>query len=360
MTVQNILGGLWLPRPITNHSGTLQYGSLAMSDSDDKYSIVCQVPKTGTILKIHFRTGTVTTGDTVQGGIYNLDSSGDPDLASAYGGMAVGTVAIADGDDNVVKTITLATGATVVNADDEIAICLVFSSYVAGNITIATITAGGANQQNFPYVDRYTTAWAKSSAIPLVVLEYSDGSFAPISGVWPFISAFASTSFNSGSGDDQYALKFTLPFKASLRGFGGMINSTGACDFILYDSDGSSVLKTYSKPANLSVAAASRQSEYLFASAQVLNANTAYRLALKPTSATNVGLFIGDVASAAMMDSVDLGQNAILSTKDGAGAWADVTTRRPLINLLFDGMDDGAGGAGGLLSHPGMSGRMAA
>jgi hypothetical protein len=41
----------------------------------EKYAAIIQIPKTGTISKIGFRTGTVTTSQTLRGGIETVDAA---------------------------------------------------------------------------------------------------------------------------------------------------------------------------------------------------------------------------------------------------------------------------------------------
>jgi len=82
-----------------------------------------------------------------------------------------------------------------------------------------------------------------------------------------------------------------------------------------------------------------------------------YRLVLEPTSATDITSYHFSVNAAAVMDVEEGGQNFHYTEKKDGG-WTDTVTDRPMIGLLIDQFDDGAGGAGGMIVHPGMSGGM--
>jgi hypothetical protein len=60
-----------------------------------------------------------------------------------------------------------------------------------------------------------------------------------------------------------------------------------------------------------------------------------------------VNLTYWDLPTAASLDALPGGQNVSASSRTDAGAWTDVATRRLLIALWIDQVDDGVSAGGG-------------
>ncbi len=66
------------------------------------------------------------------------------------------------------------------------------------------------------------------------------------------------------------------------------------------------------------------------------------------------------VDAAAVMDAMPWGQNFHFSSRVDAGSWTgDDVLRRPVMGLITDGLDDGAGGSASILGHVGLHGGFA-
>ena len=326
-----------------------------MDATAEKYGLVFRVPKTGTILKVGFCTGTVTVGDTLKAGLYTVDASGNP-TATAYGGMVAQTQVVLLTEDDTAFTVTLSTGATA-TAGDEVALVVEFNSFVAGNLNIAGIVGSSSTANQYPYTLSYTASWAKTSYIPIGWFEYSDGSYAYLPGVYP-VTAITSTAINTGSAADELALYFTVPFPTRLSGWGGEVGPQAGANFDVVLYDGTTSLGSQSYDGDSKVSTVARGWTQQLATPIALAAGTVYRLAIKPTTANNVSVPVLTLSSAAAANQLEGGTSLYYSTRVDAGAWTDDTTKRPCLWLLLDQFSDGAGGAGGLLTHPGMSGGM--
>jgi len=318
-----------------------------MSAAADKCEFVVQTPVTGTIAKVGFRTGTVTTGDTLKIGIYTVDAATGNATSTLYGSSTTTTVVIADANDNVwfLADIGDATGAT---SGDFVAVVLEFNSYVAGNLNIST--ADGSNHAALlPYTGRFTAAaWAKTVNAPMVTFEYSGGTYHPISGAFP-AAVLNDESYHSGSTPDERGNKLTLPFKCRAVGVWFYGDTNADVSIKLYDTDGSTVLASVTYDPNVQQAATLGIKYVRFAAAVILNAGSAYRLTVLPADTTSSALGSLDVDSTvgvAMMDALPGGQNVHYTARTDAGAWSQTTTRRAMIGLLLDQVDDGAAGGG--------------
>ncbi len=356
MTLQAIIGGLTVPHHVEAILGAPSITGYPMDATGEQIAFIFKIPKSGTITTLSIRTGAVTVTDTLKLGLYTVDTSNNP-TTTAYGSMTAGTQALPAS--NTWYDVTLGGNCTA-TAGDVVALVIEFNSYVAGNLNIATLggTSGShANICGFPESRQYTASWAAIPTRPLFALTYSGPSYGFIYGAYP-VSAITETNFNSSSTPDERGLKFSLPFPARLSGFwfNCLVNNVlGAADIVLYDTDGTTVLQTCSVDFQ-KVNATPRMFYFQFATAQALSKDVYYRLVIKPTTTTSNAYYSFTVSAAGLLDCFEGGQNFHLTTRTDAGAWTDTTTQRPYIGLILDQLDDGVGGGGGLLRHPGMAG----
>jgi hypothetical protein len=142
-------------------------------------------------------------------------------------------------------------------------------------------------------------------------------------------------------------MEFQVPFACKTDGFWVSVwSNTVDFDVVLYD--GTTALQTVSFDGNaISGSGGTRHFLQSWASEQELAANTTYRLAVKPTTASTVRIDYFDVNAAGHMTPHAFGQFGTTSRVDG-GSWAAATTTRRLhAGLRFSAFHDGAGGGGG-------------
>lgn len=356
MTMQSIGGGVLIPAvtPGLLTTPTFQVG-LTLNDSDDKVAYVFRVPKSGNIRYVGFRTGTVTTGDTLKVGIQTTDATTGSPTGSAYGGMVAGTQVLVNTDDNLWFTVQLGTDATA-TAGDFVAAVIEFNSFVAGNLQIISHLSQTGGMV-FPYYDLYEASWNPgNSGLPVFYIKYSDGTVSYIANAMPF-SGIAAQTFNN-AGTNEYALRFRLPVPVRMAGVYLAATWAGDTKIILYDSDGTSILNSITWDKDYIQSVNPNHFFMRYASPVTLVKNTFYRLGLQPQSASLTTIILATVPEAVALDQMEGGQDFHLSTKN-AGTWTDVTTQRPMFSILLDQFDDGTA-VGGLLTHPGMAGGMRA
>lgn len=336
MTLRTALG---YAAPPANFTGAPAWTSTLIDAAAEKAAFVFQVPRTGNIRTVRFMTGTVTTGDTLKVGLYTLDTSGDP-TATPYGGMVAQTVAVADGDDNVEKTVTLATDAAAV-AGDFVALVISFNSYVAGNLNVRITAGGGVGF--FPYGDAYTTSWTKSGTSGVFALAYDDGVYEYSHNVEPWTSAFAGISFASNTaGADEYGNRFALPYPVRIRGAFANLAVPAASDYELLLYDGTTALQTLTVDGGYCAATTQRGRIFLFNTPQIVPAAAVRRLAIRPTTTNAVVLWAGTVGVAAAMNAAPMGADCYQCKRIDQGAWDDTgTTIRPFIYPIYDQLDHG-------------------
>lgn len=342
------------PGPLVT-AGGVAFNSLLLDASAEKAAFILRAPKAGNIARVGFRTGTVTTGDTLKVSLQDVSgTTGDPDgVADQFR-----TVAVADTDDNIwVRTNLITSDGTdggslrAVTRGAIFALVIEFNSFVAGNLNIAAtlgVTAPRGPWLGGPsYADHFTAAWAKvTTGVPVVAIEYDDGSFAFMGSTLPALTP-ANTSFNSGT---ENGLKFKLPMACRIGGFwfyGGAGNTSSDYTVNLYDSDGTTSLGAVSYDATIVASVGTGAVIGILPSSVSLLANTFYRIGILPAGANTVTLYnitLSSAHGAAILDQMSGGQNFHWTSRAGAGAWSDDTSRRPFMGLFIDGLDSGGGG----------------
>ena len=326
------------------------FSTTVLDAADEKLAWVFLAPKTGLIRKIGFRTGTVTTGATVDVRLEGVTmSTGEPSGVLA-GTTTNASQVIASADDNVWFTTQLTSDASV-TAGQALAIVIVNPS--GGFMQIAS-GFGATYTNQFPYSVAYLSgAWGAKGNGSLLsfYIEYHDGTTCSI-GNAP-LQSHGSVTFNTGSAADERALYFSVPFPCKVAGADIMVPSwAGNGDIYLYDSDGTTVLSQVTGiDKDLSRAGTVGLLRVIFDTPATIAANTNYRLALKPTSGSNVGWYEYTFSSTTYMAAVDGGTAFHLSTQADASGWSQTTTTRPSVALLISALDDGATGGVIVRSH---------
>lgn len=341
--------------PIDNPAANGQaptIATFALDASGEKLAYIVTIWKPGILHKVYFRTATVATGDTLKVSFQDVDlATGDPDgTPDQYRTIVVGS-----GDDNMaLQTGILSSDGTdngtkrTVAAGERLAIVFEFDSFVAGNMLLTGRSAApGPGSSGQIYCSHFTAAWSKVATLPLVALEYSDGSYGPIPYVDPSVSGLAAEVFASDDTPDERGLIFQAPFAAKVLGFWANVDIDADADVVLYDSDGSTALETYRLDSNVRAVTHSLPYHVPITTERTLTKNTNYRLTLKPSSTSDVGLMVGNVPAAAVMDAYSGGQQCHYTARTDGGAWAETTTKRPFMGVILSALDDGTGSGGG-------------
>ncbi len=354
MAIQNI-GELYYPPLFTGYSTSapaITTNTYVLDAAGEKAALIFRPTQAKAIRTIHARTATVTTGDTVDVRVETVNASGEPS-GTLHGTNTNGALVIASSDDNVWKSVTLtADTATLTPGVSEVAVVIV-NGGAGGNIQIGS---WGFQRSHYPYGSVYTTSWTVQPNLPLIVVQYADGTFDPIYGYPATGGPITTTTFNSGTGTNRRGDIFTLAVPMRVSGLAAYIDADGPFEAKIYAADGTTVLATSDPVANALRGATYAGPHFVpFTSSVDLDAGVAYRMAVIPTSGTSVTTYEFDVPTAAMLDAFAGGQDIHSSTWNGS-AWSETTTRRMWLHLIVTGLDDGAGGGGGLLVHPGMTG----
>lgn len=310
----------------------------------ERIGYIFEVPATGNIDRVTFRTNAVTTSETLRAGLYTIDASGDP-TATQYAGSGFGTQATPAATTTYEVTLGTPAAATMGNV---IALVVEFDSAI-GNLSFPAVTALVAS--GFPYIDLFTGTWAHTtSQFPVCGIRYDSGIYYDIGCIPGNIAA--TSTFNSGSTPDEIGNIWTPAFDCRISGFWGLADFDNALDVVLYDTDGTTALQTRSVVAANRGSTGQAQTRRYFATPQVLAAGSAYRLVLKP-GAGNIAMHRLTLLAAAAMGGMPLGTAMFETSRVNAGAWTETAAQRISIGPIIDQLDNGAGGGGGggILAH---------
>ncbi len=356
--------GLLFPGPVPNFDLSPGVSISTNSNLDatgEKFAWIGRVwnkdGSTKDITKVGFRFGAAVikaggSGMTVS--LQNVDTANGP--VHRPDGIQDQTVAIANGDAGFVATAFYMTNAFSANRTvaygELLAVVLEYDgSGRLGADNVTTAHVGSAVNDGLDYLGgqvHFAASWVAQVGVPILVLEFSDGSFGTLMGHYPIKEATSVTYQMDTTGADEHALEFQVPFDCTFDGFVAVLSmGTGASlDAILLDGS-DNVLSSVSVLEKTSVGTANERQALLPMPRVDLTKNTTYRLSMKPTTAAVITIATVEVSAAAHFQGWPGGEAFRLATRVDGGAWTTVTTKRPLISLMLGRVDVSAGGGGG-------------
>lgn len=248
-----------------------------------------------------------------------------------------------------------------VTAGTNFAIVIRCVSYTSGSVGVRTITFGSgdimsaannapANQIAYEYAGSATYR----NTTGLFALEY-ESAIIPMPFVLPPNPTAASLSWDSADNPDRRAMLFKFPdYGAYLEAALVYIDADEDFDVILYASDGYTVLKSVSIVGDVRPSNGFRT--HYVPLRVTISADTWYRLAILPTTGTNILTYLftyADIGAYNGLTATHEGMNVQYSTRHGApssgdAAWTDYDDQRIAVQLLVTGIDIPAGGSGGI------------
>lgn len=341
-----------LPSPIAwpgltgNGTGAPFLANSTTIDAAGEYVAYVAVAREDMVVShVGFRSGTATGSPTVDVRIETVDATGLPS-GTLFGtdtnlsdGVAITTNA------NVLKALTASASITKGQA-----FCVKIA-YVAGTSLqiIYLSTTSSTSRSNLPYAVFNTgtpTKTVMQDNTPTISLGSSSTTFYRLPGFIPASAASASTFNNTSSA--RRGLRFTPPMNCraiGLRWFNGA--STGDYNAILFNDAGTELSSSSTAfDGDLTAANAGGNITVYFDNTVTLTAGTTYRIAIEPSSATNVTVATITLPSVDYRGASPAGTTAHYTTYV-ASSWTDTATDQiPLMDVLLDQIDDGAGTGG--------------
>ena len=356
MAIQDIPGGFYLPSPWPGNTPPSLIAKSTISVANAKFALIFPAPRTGNIAAVTWRTGTVTTGATIDVRLETVDPvTGDPTGTLVNANANVSAV-VNTTDDNIVFTNTF-TAVGAVTAGQVIAVVWANPGVSFGNMQFSGFGwTSGTNA--FPYQSTFGGAsWAQSGIhIAMLSLLYDDGVYStPVAAYMPQTVSNVNT-FNSGSTPDTYGLRFQLPLSVRVKGAWFVMDLDGDCNIRLVNSAynqgaGTGILANITLDKDQRTGTSANNIFVIFDAPVTLTALTNYRLIVEPTTVTNISLYDITVANLAQLGGFVGGDDFHLTTaKDPTadGDWTNYnsgTFRNPFMGLLIDGVDNSGGAA---------------
>lgn len=326
----------------------------AVDAAAEYLAVVIAAREAMTISHVGFRTATASTGNVAEMRIETVGTDGLPSGTLWAANTNVNSDALSN---NTFQLKALAAAASIA-AGQAFAVKFAFNT---GNFTVAQITEV-RRYSNLPYRAINTTGTPAKSALVsalAIALGSSASAFYCVEGLWPF-SSVAQNAFNN-TDDARRGVRFQVPFKCRAVGLSHYDSSAvGDHSVVLLDDSGNELSSSSTAyDGNLSAEAANGVHNFYFDNPVTLSPGTWYRMAIVPSSATNINITTLTLPSADYRSAYPGGTNFFYATFTTAGGWVDSATDQvPPMDLWLDQLDDGAGAGGGLLAHPGMRGGM--
>lgn len=370
MTMQTTPHTFWpspWAMPLATNSSAFTLTSYTFDSATDILAWVGTAPEALTITDVCFLTGTVTTGCVVDVRIETV-TNGKP-TNTLWSTTTNGAVTIASTDDNVWKTATLTSSASI-TAGQQFAIAIRFTSGTNATMVAHSAVAGNVGTiYPVQLQDTGTGTWTFLSTIYCWIVK-SSSTPIHIPGLLPF-SAATQTGYNTGSGSDEYALRFVFPFKARIIGCAVTLSNIAAgADFRIFLWDDSGATNTESNAlASTGVIdgdfPAATTSDglavFYFTAPYTVTAGSTYNLGVRAETGFSLAITtlpISGTPPANAINASPLGANCYLRTRSWSainpgtvGAWTDTTTSVPMFRLIFDQADDGVSTGGMIQSR---------
>lgn len=336
------LGYAEFPKLATFQEGNPGYINRVL-DAAGEYVAWCgPCSDSGTITQIGVPVHSVTVGGDIDVRVETLDGSGFPS-GTLFDTNTEATVTISSADNYSTKWVTLTAGAAV-SLNTWIAVKIRANSSSVPNANFRTVSMW---QLGVPYQAYNTGTPSLSEDLPLITMRYSDGSLLrqPQGLLSPIDILMSVDAFTNGN---VLGNRFRLPFDASVRGFwlNGDLNADATVR--LYDSDGSTVLKSLTVYSALAREDAVGYPRWMsFASDQELNANTWYRIGIVSNDATSSSLSIyqqlteTNYGGSWWMDQAENVAAAQLTeassgSPTGEGDWSNTASQIAFIGVIMD------------------------
>lgn len=344
-------------------------GSSATLDSAEEFlAVVIKIPKSGTLNKIGWRTGTITAGtsytlrisiETVAEVLAQPVSTTDA-AKTLYAANATSDITSGLESSAVYYTPINGANGISVNAGDLVAITfrLVAANGASIQVRYGGSASGGDLSKNVSgaiYSATYLGgSWSIAGYTPIISLQYSDG-FVPTLFTTP-PSSQNNITYSSALYPKYAGVKFQYPVNCRLAGCSINIDLDGDVDVYLYNSDGYSVFSGFPirVKSTQRTSTSVRDIDIVFPQKPELLANTAYRLIIAPVTSSTVVLYnysFPDDVSYYGVDQFFEGNKFLLTQRNSAPTsedheWTDSTTDKPAMIVIIDGIETGSSGSG--------------
>lgn len=305
---------------------------------------------------IGFLAGTLTFNNgasTFVVGIQDVDAANTPARGDGVSDVSATLTGGGGGlTQSVWNTIDMDTGTKDITHGQLIAINFTLSAHGGGDaIRVSTAVPYALFHHPQVTLEAPAATFTAQSAVPNVVITFDDGTLGTIYGSVVHEVASTADSFDVNSTPDEIGQIIRVPRPTPIDGVWGIVNYTdtgGTFEIILYsDPLGTpAAIETITVDTDVRVATGNRLDTFLFTTPRLLDANTDYAIAFRPTGTQNIGLIYTTVDTAGHLALMTGGTQCYYATRSGqSGAFSGTTTRRLHAGVITSGGDDAGGRA---------------
>ena len=320
-----------------------------ITTANDYHAVVFYAPQAGDIEQIHIQIGALISAQDLHISLQNVDSEFKPDgtvdqfVVLASGSLSANTL-VASGP--ITSDGTGGGTRRTVAKGDRLAVVVRFNSTVGDVDFISGHATGAAGMIPNTWISSNSgSTWSSKDQQPNFAIEYVTDGIVYARDMYPLQTTTTSASFNTGTTPDEMSMKFQVPFNGRVIGAFVPGNVTTALEYSIETAAGSVIAGPTTPHADTSTTPQKRYVEW--ATPVTLTIDTNYYLIWTPNTASSKTHRYFDIASAAVRAALPHGVLSSYNTRTDDGAWSETTTRLVPFGLVFDQLDDGAGGGGG-------------
>lgn len=344
MTLVSLPSPIPYPGIMATPYGSPGAATVATLDAAGEYvAYVFSAKEDMTVTHVGFYGGTATGSPQLIVGIEALSSTAFPDGSAGFGSTNSSSTATASG-----WNLIALGGTATIPKGSRFAVKIAYSSgtsQVIQNISNMGVPTGSI----LPYqvVNTGTPTKASMTNLAQLVVGSSSTTFYNLIGAMG-ASSFSTNSFNNTSSAKR-GLRFVPPMNCRAVGI-RWHNSTAFGDYniVLTNDAGTELSNSSTAIDGDTTVSGNGGSTAYFDNAVMLTAGTAYRVWIEPSSATNCNISTLTLGSSDYFSATPAKSTAVATycTFVSGPTITDSTTQIPLMDVLLDQVDDGAGSGG--------------
>jgi hypothetical protein len=358
-------------------AGTASLNTFNINTATWAAAIVFEAPASDTITTLMYYQSTMgaVSANGYKIGLQGINTAGNPDGTYLAGGNGFAQFQPGAGDNGKAVAVSLGANTVALTAGDKVAIVITTGSgYTASDALTVGTGPTFAVRPGFGVSQTFNGSWTKSLIIEGAALGMRSAS---TSYGWPISAVATANAFGSTT---EVGMLFSLPTNvcATYKVLGArVIMQTPGASTSSYV-----IAKIYSGPTASSpteiqtsantinnyfntTGSAQRACMFDFTALATLTAGTVYAIGISTTTASACNLYSMTQIAAGDFDAWPGQQLTSYTSRtltsfppsaDTHAFAAGTTTQRPYIELILADLTAPAGGAGGLMTHPGMDG----
>lgn len=322
------------------------YISTTITNTNTGVAWLFQAPSTGYVREFGFRVGSMGQAGTLTISLQTINTATGDASGTFWATGATGFFNVAVADSLTWKTVNLGTE-ILVHYGSMIALVIRNTATYAGsaNLTIQQDFNGASYQTRFPYAEALPNTKSGQST-NVFGFTYIDSMSRCLNKTFP-----ASTVNSANlSTNTQMGVSFTLPYVARVAGFSFSADMDSDSNLNFYDVNGSTILTKFVIRSGIRQSNSPGNYDYFFEKPIITSANSIYRIAINPLTTTSCNFHWFTVNTENLLGMLQTDSSFYLTQAPNpsvnTASWTDFKTSIPLVSLIIDQIDDGAGGGG--------------